>query len=83
MMADGWRDGFLAGERNTHTGRSAMSDQLTPHCPECDEAFLYPEPAAVDRRDFLRAVGGVAVGGILGGSVRADKPAVSKQPRPA
>jgi len=62
-----------------------MAEIESPYCPECDEAFDFPEPQPVDRRDFIR---GVVAGGavaLTAGVGRADEPAEAKvrQPRPA
>lgn len=54
-----------------------MSEIVSPYCPECDEAFDFPEPVA--RRDFLLAAGGAAA---LALTARAAAPATRK-PRPA
>ncbi|MFO0878645.1 MAG: DUF3500 domain-containing protein [Gemmataceae bacterium] len=59
-----------------------MSEKLTPYCSECDEAFAFPEPAPVARRDFLRAVGGAtAAVALSSAALRAETPA--KPARPA
>jgi hypothetical protein len=59
-----------------------MAEIETPYCPECDEAFDFPEPPAVGRRDFIRAVGGAAAAvALTGAAARAAAPA--KKPRPA
>src|SRR5436309_1373566 len=59
-----------------------MAEIETPYCPECDEAFDFPEPPAVGRRDFIRAVGGAAAAvALTGGAARAAAPA--RKPRPA
>ncbi|MFO0845557.1 MAG: DUF3500 domain-containing protein [Gemmataceae bacterium] len=57
-----------------------MSEFASPHCPECDEAFDFPEPIA--RRDFLLAAGGALAYALTGATARAAAPAVRK-PRPA
>jgi len=60
-----------------------MAEIETPYCPECDDAFDYPEPLPVDRRGFLQTTGavgavaltsGVAVGAV-GKPARKAKPA--------
>jgi hypothetical protein len=60
-----------------------MAKIESPYCPECHEAFDYPAPPPVDRRDFLRASAAagaaVAVGGV---AAHAAAPAPRK-PRPA
>jgi len=63
-----------------------MAEFETPYCPECDEAFDFPEPLPVDRRDFMRVVGGTAAAVALTavGGVKADTaPAAARKPRPA
>src|SRR5262245_23072263 len=62
-----------------------MAEIESPYCPECDDAFDFPEPLPVNRRSFLRAVGGaaavVAAGGLAG---RVDGAAAPpRKPRPA
>jgi hypothetical protein len=57
-----------------------MSEKVSPYCPECDEAFDFPEPIA--RRDFLRAVGASAALALVGTAAPAVAPAARK-PRPA
>jgi hypothetical protein len=60
-----------------------MSEIVTPYCPECDEAFDFPEPISVDRRNFIRTVGGAAAAVALGGAtVRAAEKELRK-PSPA
>jgi hypothetical protein len=51
-----------------------MAEIESPYCPECDEAFDFPDPPPVDRRNFFRVVGGAAAAVALGatGSVQAD-----------
>jgi hypothetical protein len=59
-----------------------MAEFESPYCPECDEAFTFPEPA-LGRRDFLRAAGTVAAAAALtGGALGAAAPQVRK-PSPA
>jgi hypothetical protein len=66
-----------------------MAEIESPYCPECDEAFQFPDPPAIDRRNFLRAAGGsaaVVALGAAGLSRAADSPAVqekTKKSRPA
>jgi len=60
----------------------------SPYCPECDDAFNFPEPPPVDRRNFLRVVGGAAAAVALGavgvaGRVVAEEPKTEKKTRPA
>jgi hypothetical protein len=43
-----------------------MAEIESPYCPECDDAFDFPEPPPVDRRSFFRAVGGAAAAVALG-----------------
>jgi hypothetical protein len=58
-----------------------MAEFESPYCPECDEAFQFPDPPAIDRRNFLRLVGGSAAAVALGtAGLRADTPAVAPQP---
>src|SRR5262245_57828698 len=64
-----------------------MAEIESPYCPECDEAFDFPEPQPVDRRDFIRGVVGgtaaaVALTAGVGRADEADKAKV-RQPRPA
>ncbi len=54
-----------------------MSEKVSPYCPECDEAFDFPQPLA--RREFLLAAGGAAA---LAFTAQAAAPAIRK-PRPA
>lgn len=55
----------------------------TPYCPECDEAFDFPEPLPVDRRGFLRVAGGTAAVALLGTAASAAAPTPTKKPKPA
>src|SRR5687768_9654345 len=59
-----------------------MAEIETPYCPECDEAFDFPEPAPVDRRDFLRLAGGATAAVALTGAAQAA-PRLRDKPRPA
>jgi hypothetical protein len=45
-----------------------MAEIETPYCPECDEAWDFPDPLPVDRRDFFRVAGGTAAAVALTGS---------------
>jgi hypothetical protein len=59
-----------------------MLENAKPYCPECEDHL---EPPMVDRRDFIRVVGGAAVALTLGG-VAGRVPAVlaaAKDPIPA
>src|ERR1700745_4176739 len=47
-------------------GDAAMAKMESPYCPECDEAFAFPEPLLVNRRNFIRVVGGAAAAVALG-----------------
>jgi len=59
-----------------------MAEIESPSCPECDEAFDFPEPPPVDRRSFIRVLGGTAAAVALGaGSVRIAT--ADTQPEPA
>src|SRR5262249_25761784 len=49
-----------------------MAEIESPYCPECDEAFDFPEPPAIARRDFLRGAAGAAAALSLG-AVAIDK----------
>lgn len=60
-----------------------MAEIETPYCPECDEAFDFPELTPVARRDFLRAVGGATAALALSGAVARSAAPASRQPRPA
>jgi hypothetical protein len=62
-----------------------MAEIESPYCPECDDAFDFPEPPRVNRRDFFLAAGGTAAAvALTAGTVSAadEKPAARK-PRPA
>jgi hypothetical protein len=64
-----------------------MAEIESPYCPECDEAFNFPEPLPVDRRNFIRLAGGTAAAVALGasGAVRsapADTTKNEKKSRP-
>lgn len=59
-----------------------MAEFESPHCPECDDAFAFPDPAPVDRRDFLRAAGAATAAVALGGVAQAAAP-IQTKPRPA
>ena len=66
-----------------------MSDQVTNHCPECAE--LLEAPHVVDRRNFIRVLGGQAAGlaalaggaGTAGRVLAADDAKPKKSVRPA
>jgi hypothetical protein len=60
-----------------------MSVIETPYCPECDEAFDFPEPPAVNRRGFIRGAAGAAAAAALAGPVLADTPEPGKKRMPA
>jgi hypothetical protein len=62
-----------------------MAEIESPYCPECDDAFNFPEPPPVDRRSFFRVMGAAAVALGAAGSVRgaADETKTEKKPRPA
>jgi len=64
-----------------------MAEIESPYCPECDEAFDYPEPPPVDRRNFIRVLGGataaVALSAGGGRLLAADETKTEKKPRPA
>ncbi len=61
-----------------------MAEIETPYCPECDEAFDFPEPTPVDRRDFLRLAGGAtAAVALTGATATAAAPLLRDKPRPA
>jgi hypothetical protein len=64
-----------------------MAEIESPYCPECDEAFAFPEPLPVDRRHFIRVVGGAAATVALGaaGSVHGARAETKteKKTRPA
>src|SRR5262245_19096305 len=63
-----------------------MAEIESPYCPECDDAFDFPQPPPVDRRSFFRAVGvgpaALAATRLVG---RADDtaPAAARTPAPA
>lgn len=59
-----------------------MAEIESPYCPECDEAFDFPEPTPVHRRDFLRAVGGATAAVTLGAAVQAATPDERAKTRP-
>jgi hypothetical protein len=55
-----------------------MSDNLKPSCPECAESFEAPE--IVDRRNFIRVLGGGAAAlATLGGAT--NRVLAAKMPR--
>ncbi len=64
-----------------------MAEIESPYCPECDDAFNFPEPPPVDRRSFFRVLGGAAAAVALGAgsSIRGatDETKTDKKPRPA
>jgi len=65
-----------------------MAEIESPYCPECDDAFNFPEPPPVDRRSFIRVLGGTAAAVALGaaGSVqgaRRDETKTEKKLKPA
>src|SRR5262245_48749754 len=45
------------GSPTSHQEALQMAEIESPYCPECDDAFNFPEPPPVDRRNFFRAVG--------------------------
>jgi len=51
-----------------------MAEFESPYCPECDDAFDFPEPSAVDRRNFIRVLGGAAAAVTLGAGRLAAAP---------
>ena len=62
-----------------------MSEILKAKCPECESL----EQEALDRRDFIRVVGGTAATVVAAGTVaphvlgQADRPAAARQAKPA
>jgi hypothetical protein len=65
-----------------------MAEFESPYCPECDEAFDFPEPPPVDRRNFIQVLGGTAAAVALGtgslGAARAEeKTETAKKKQPA
>jgi hypothetical protein len=65
-----------------------MAKIESPYCPECDEAFDYPEPPPVGRRDFLRATAaGAAATALVGAAgvsaVKADTSSSERKAKPA
>jgi len=66
-----------------------MAEIESPFCPECDEAYDFPEPPPVDRRNFIRVLGGTAAAVAIGASgaipsAKADETAEPpKQKKPA
>jgi len=65
-----------------------MAEIESRSCPECDEAFNYPEPPPVDRRNFIRVAGGAAAVVALsaagaGRTVAADESKSEKKSKPA
>jgi hypothetical protein len=65
-----------------------MAEFESPYCPECAEAFDFPEPPPLDRRRFIRVVGGAAAAVVLGttgGRVAAapEEARIEKKPKPA
>jgi len=60
-----------------------MAERETPFCPECDDAFDFPEPPPVNRRKFLVAAGATAAATALAGRVGAADTKPAAKPRPA
>jgi hypothetical protein len=61
-----------------------MAEIETPYCPECDEAFDFPEPPPLDRRDFFRIAGGTTAAVALTGSAALGAaPTPAKKSKPA
>lgn len=65
-----------------------MAEFESPYCPECDDAYDFPQPpplerrpAAVGRRDFLGAAVAAVAAGTLAGRAAAVGP--PRKPRPA
>jgi hypothetical protein len=64
-----------------------MAVHESPNCPECVEAFDFPQPSPIDRRNFLVAVTAATVtaGTLATNALAKDTPAptTEKKPRPA
>jgi len=64
-----------------------MAEFESPYCPECDEAFTFPEAPAIGRRQFLRSASGVAAAAVAltatGKGTSADAPATPRKAKPA
>jgi len=62
-----------------------MAKIETPYCPECEEAFDYPEPMLLGRRDFLRTTAaGAAAAAVVGtAGVSVARAAEERKPKPA
>src|SRR5436190_5446952 len=62
-----------------------MAEYESLYCPECAEAFDFPEPPPVDRRSFIRAAGGAAASLALAGGVLVadEKKTEAKKAKPA
>jgi hypothetical protein len=60
-----------------------MAKIETPYCPECQEAFDYPAPPPVDRRNFLRATAAGAAAVALGGATVQAAAPIPRKPKPA
>jgi len=63
-----------------------MAEIETTYCPECNnEAWDFPEPPPVDRRDFIRVAGGAAAAVALTGSaaLAADAPQSAEKEKKA
>jgi hypothetical protein len=58
-----------------------MAKIESPYCPECDEAFDFPDPQPVNRRAFFGAAGAVVLGSA--GALRGAETPAEKKPRPA
>src|SRR5262245_35525167 len=48
-----------------------MAKTESPYCPECNDAFDYPAPPPVDRRNFLRTAAAGAAAVAVTGTVAA------------
>lgn len=61
-----------------------MAEIESPYCPECDDAFDFPEPPPVHRRAFLRTAGAIAAAaGLSGVAAAREEPKQEKKVRPA
>lgn len=59
-----------------------MAKFESPYCPECHEAFDYPQPEPVDRRNFLRATAvGAASAALVGTAGLSAVKAADEKPK--
>ncbi len=58
-----------------------MAEIESSYCPECEEAFNFPDPLPVDRRNFIRVVGGTAAAIAMGAVGSAQALPTRRRPR--